>query len=79
MSLWRLGSGMTWVALGGEVTVGYVNRLRTELAQSDAWISAYTNQVRNKTWHAQSIDTHSIAVCIRLIRLRRFDCIERIQ
>ena len=79
MSLWRLGSGMTWVALGGEVTVGYVNRLRAELAQSDAWISAYTNQVRNKTWHAQSIDTHSIAVYIRLIRLRRSDCIERIQ
>jgi hypothetical protein len=46
LSVWKLGTDLTWVALGGEVTVGYVNRLRSELSDSEAWISAYTNQVQ---------------------------------
>lgn len=45
ISLWKLGAELTWVALGGEVTVGYVSRLRSELSDDHAWISAYTNQV----------------------------------
>jgi hypothetical protein len=48
VSLWRLGDAVQWVALGGEVTVGYVERLRAELggAPGRVWVSAYTNQVQ---------------------------------
>ena len=43
VSLWSLGTEVTWVSLGGEVTIGYVERLRHELG-CRAWVSAYTNQ-----------------------------------
>jgi hypothetical protein len=45
VSLWQLGGAVTWVSLGGEVTVGYVRRLREELGRR-AWVSAYTNQTQ---------------------------------
>ena len=45
VSLWQLGGAITWVSLGGEVTVGYVRRLRDELGHR-AWVSAYTNQTQ---------------------------------
>ena len=48
LSLWSIGSALRWVALGGEVTVGYVERLRAELGGTTqrVWVSAYTNQVQ---------------------------------
>ena len=48
LSLWSIGSALRWVALGGEVTVGYVERLRAELGGTAqrVWVSAYTNQVQ---------------------------------
>ena len=49
VSLWSLGDTLCWVAMGGEVTVGYVARFREELADTSAarvWVSGYTNQVQ---------------------------------
>lgn len=40
---WRLGDGLTWLALGGEVVVDYALRLRRELG--DVWVTAYANDV----------------------------------
>jgi hypothetical protein len=49
VSLWQLGE-LRWVALAGEVTVGYVDRLRAELSGGEkrghVWVSGYTNQVQ---------------------------------
>ncbi len=41
---WRLGGDQLWIALGGEVVVDYVLRLKAE--QGDQiWVSAYANDV----------------------------------
>ena len=40
---WQLGS-LTWVALGGEVVVGYANKLKAILGQ-DLMVTAYANDV----------------------------------
>ncbi len=43
---WRLGDGLLWVALGGEVVVDYDLRLKKELAgDRPLWITAYANNV----------------------------------
>ncbi len=41
---WRLGDGPTWLALGGEVLVGYAQRLKAELPGA-VWVTAYANDV----------------------------------
>jgi hypothetical protein len=40
---WQLGTDLTWVALGGEVVVDYVLRLRRELGP--LWVTGYANDV----------------------------------
>jgi hypothetical protein len=46
VQVWKLGDGPTWVALGGEVVVDYVLRLKRELAgQGPVWVTAYANDV----------------------------------
>jgi hypothetical protein len=45
VQVWQLGSGLTWVALGGEVVVDYALRLKRELGARRAWITGYTNDV----------------------------------
>jgi hypothetical protein len=40
---WQLGPELSWVALGGEVVVDYVLRLRQELGS--LWVAGYTNDV----------------------------------
>jgi Neutral/alkaline non-lysosomal ceramidase, N-terminal len=40
---WQLGSDLTWIALGGEVTVEYSLRLKKELGK--VWVAGYTNDV----------------------------------
>ena len=44
LSVWRLGTELTWVALGGEVVVDYSLRLKRELGKG-SWVSAYSHDV----------------------------------
>jgi hypothetical protein len=46
VQVWRLGDGLRWVSLGGEVVVDYALRLKKELGgQRPIWITAYANDV----------------------------------
>jgi neutral ceramidase len=45
VQIWRLGPGLTWVTLGGEVVVDYSLRLKKELGADRTWVAAYTNDV----------------------------------
>lgn len=45
VQVWQLGDELTWIALGGEVTVGYSIRLKRELGPSRTWITGYANDV----------------------------------
>jgi Neutral/alkaline non-lysosomal ceramidase, N-terminal len=48
VQVWRFGDGqeaLTWIALGGEVTAGYSNRLKRELVPGKTWVTAYANDV----------------------------------
>ena len=45
VQVWRLGPGLTWAALGGEVVVDYSLRLKKELGRDGVWVAAYTNDV----------------------------------
>ena len=45
IQLWRLGSGLSWLMLGGEVVVDYSLRLKKELGAGRTWVTAYTNDV----------------------------------
>jgi hypothetical protein len=44
VQVWRIGDGLTLVALGGEVVVDYALRLKREL-KGDVWVAAYSNDV----------------------------------
>ena len=43
--VWRFGSGLTLVALSGEVCVDYALRLKGELGPERTWVAGYANQV----------------------------------
>jgi hypothetical protein len=46
VQVWRLGSSVLWIALGGEVVIDYNLRLKKELAGDAAiWIAGYANDV----------------------------------
>ncbi len=45
VQIWRLGPGLTWVTLGGEVVVDYSLRIKKELGAGRTWVAAYTNDV----------------------------------
>jgi hypothetical protein len=45
VQFWRLGEGVRWVLLGGEVVVDYSLRLKKELGPEPVWIAAYANDV----------------------------------
>ena len=45
VQVWRLGSDLLFVTLGGEVTVDYALRLKQELGPSTTWVAAYANDV----------------------------------
>jgi hypothetical protein len=48
VQVWQFGSGedaLKWLALGGEVTVGYSNRLKRELGLGHTWVTGYANDV----------------------------------
>lgn len=44
VQVWQLGSGLTWIALGGEAVVDYSHRLKRELGAT-TWVTAYANDV----------------------------------
>jgi neutral ceramidase len=45
VQLWRLGTELNWVTLGGEVVVDYSIRLKRELGLDRTWVAGYTNDV----------------------------------
>src|SRR5438874_11060555 len=45
VQVWRLGRGLQWVLLGGEVVVHDSLRLKNELGADTTWVSAYCNDV----------------------------------
>jgi hypothetical protein len=45
VQVWRFGTDLTWVALGGEVVVDYALRLKRELGPGPVWVSGYCNDV----------------------------------
>jgi hypothetical protein len=44
IQVWRFGDQLTWIALGGEVTVGYSLRLKREIP-GPVWVTGYANDV----------------------------------
>jgi hypothetical protein len=45
VQVWRLGSGLQWIILGGEVVVDYSLRLKKQYGWDDTWVAAYSNDV----------------------------------
>ncbi len=45
IQVWQVGSGLTWVALGGEITVEYSLRIKERLGQGRTWVTGYANDV----------------------------------
>ncbi len=45
VQFWRLGSGVQWCFLGGEVVVDFPIRLKAELSGTKTWVAGYTNDV----------------------------------
>lgn len=45
IQIWRLGSGLTWLGLGGEPVVAYSLRLKEAAGRGSSWVAAYCNDV----------------------------------
>jgi neutral ceramidase len=45
IQVWRLGSKLVLVALGGEVVVDYALRLKQQLGPQNTWVAGYSNDV----------------------------------
>ncbi len=45
IQVWQVGDGVTWVALGGEITVEYSLRIKERLGQGRTWVTGYANDV----------------------------------
>jgi hypothetical protein len=45
VQVWRFGSDLKFVALGGEVVADYSLRLKAQHGWEDTWVAAYTNDV----------------------------------
>lgn len=45
VQVWTFGNDLTMVFLGGEVVVDYVHRMKRELAGTNLWMNAYSNDV----------------------------------
>jgi hypothetical protein len=45
VQVWRLGSELQWLFLGGEVVVDYSLRLKSQLGRNDTWVASYSNDV----------------------------------
>jgi hypothetical protein len=45
ISIWKLGSEVQWVFLGGEVVVDYAVRIKSELTANKSWVAGYSHDV----------------------------------
>jgi hypothetical protein len=45
VELWRLGEGLEWFFLGGEVVVDYAIRIKAEQHGTKTWVAGYSNDV----------------------------------
>ena len=45
VQVWQIGNNVTWVALGGEITVEYSLRIKEKLGQGRTWVTGYANDV----------------------------------
>lgn len=45
IQVWHVGDNVTWVALGGEITVEYSLRIKELLGQGRTWVTGYANDV----------------------------------
>lgn len=45
IQVWKLGGQVTWLALGGEITVEYSLRLKERLGPGKTWVTGYANDV----------------------------------
>ena len=45
IQVWKLGNQISWVALGGEITVEYSLRVKEQLGQGKTWVTGYANDV----------------------------------
>ena len=45
ISVWKLGTEIQWVFLGGEVVVDYAVRIKSELQGSKTWVAGYSHDV----------------------------------
>ena len=45
LEVWQFGSGLTFVALAGEVVVDYDLRLKKEFGSDNLWVAGYSNDV----------------------------------
>ena len=45
IQVWKVGNGLNWVALGGELVVDYQLRLKRELGENSTWVTGYANDV----------------------------------
>jgi neutral ceramidase len=45
VQVWRFGSGLTWIILGGEVVVDYSLRFKKQYGWDDVWVAGYSNDV----------------------------------
>jgi hypothetical protein len=45
VQVWRFGSGLTLIALGGETVVDYSLRFKTEYGWDTTWVAGYSNDV----------------------------------
>ena len=43
VQVWRFGSDLTFIALGGEVVVDYARRLKNQYGWDTTWVSGYSN------------------------------------
>lgn len=45
VQVWRFGSGLNFIALGGELVVDYALRLKAQHGWQDTWVAGYSNDV----------------------------------
>jgi hypothetical protein len=45
VAVWKIGSDLSWVILGGEVVVDFALRLKSDLAGKKTWVAGYANDV----------------------------------
>jgi neutral ceramidase len=45
VSIWKVGSEVQWVFLGGEVVIDFPVRLKSELTGTQTWVAGYSNDV----------------------------------